>query len=66
MYSYDWIFFTELRQKFHFRKVARAFRAPTFEPMRCGISATRVARWFVFKPKIPIWEKFSGPQIGKY
>jgi hypothetical protein len=24
----------------------------------------RVARWFVFKPKIPIWEKFSGPQIG--
>jgi hypothetical protein len=24
-----------------------------------------VARWFTFKPKIPIWENFSGPQIGK-
>jgi hypothetical protein len=21
----------------------------------------RVARWFAFEPKIPIWEKFSGP-----
>jgi hypothetical protein len=21
----------------------------------------RVARWFVFKPKIPIWENFGGP-----
>jgi hypothetical protein len=25
----------------------------------------RVARWFVFKPKIPTWEKFSGPPIRK-
>jgi hypothetical protein len=25
----------------------------------------RVARWFVFKPKILIWGKFSGPKIGK-
>jgi hypothetical protein len=25
----------------------------------------RVARWFVSKPKIPIWEKFSGYQNGK-
>jgi hypothetical protein len=25
---------------------------------------SRVARLFVFKPKIQIWEKFSGPQIG--
>jgi hypothetical protein len=25
----------------------------------------RVARWFVFKPKIPIWVNFGGPQIGK-
>jgi hypothetical protein len=25
----------------------------------------RVARWFVFKPKIPIWENFGGPWIGK-
>jgi hypothetical protein len=27
---------------------------------------SRVAGWFVLKPKIPIREKFSGPQIGKY
>jgi hypothetical protein len=26
---------------------------------------TRVARWFVFKPKIPIWVKFGGPWNGK-
>jgi hypothetical protein len=25
----------------------------------------RVARWFVFKPKIPIWVNFEGPKIGK-
>jgi hypothetical protein len=25
----------------------------------------RVARWFVFKPKIPIWVNFLGPEIGK-
>jgi hypothetical protein len=22
---------------------------------------SRVARWFIFKPKIPIWVKFGGP-----
>jgi hypothetical protein len=27
--------------------------------------AARVARWFVFKPKIPVWENFSPSQIGK-
>jgi hypothetical protein len=27
-------------------------------------AAIRAARWFVFKTKIPIFEKFSGPQIG--
>jgi hypothetical protein len=26
---------------------------------------TRVARWFVFKPKIPIWENFGGSSYGK-
>jgi hypothetical protein len=26
---------------------------------------TRVARWFVFKPKIPIWVNFWGPYIGE-
>jgi hypothetical protein len=25
----------------------------------------RVARWFVFKPKIPIWVNFGGPWNGK-
>jgi hypothetical protein len=25
----------------------------------------RVARWFVFKPKIPIWVNFGGTWIGK-
>jgi hypothetical protein len=25
----------------------------------------RVARWFVFKPKIPIWVNFGGPLNGK-
>jgi hypothetical protein len=25
----------------------------------------RVARWFVFKPKIPIWKKTPGPEIEK-
>jgi hypothetical protein len=29
------------------------------------LSIGRVARWFVFKPKIPISEKFSVPQVGK-
>jgi hypothetical protein len=23
----------------------------------------RVARWFLFKPKLPIWVNFGGPQI---
>jgi hypothetical protein len=26
---------------------------------------TRVARWYIFKPKIPIWENFVGPVNGK-
>jgi hypothetical protein len=25
----------------------------------------RVARWFLFKPKIPILDNFGGPYIGK-
>jgi hypothetical protein len=25
----------------------------------------KVARWFVFKPKIPIWVNFGGPWNGK-
>jgi hypothetical protein len=26
---------------------------------------TRVARWFLFKPNIPIWVNFGGPVIEK-
>jgi hypothetical protein len=25
----------------------------------------RVARWYIFKPKIPIWVNFGGPRNGK-
>jgi hypothetical protein len=28
-------------------------------------SASRVARWHIFKPKIPIWVNFGGPWVGK-
>jgi hypothetical protein len=31
-----------------------------FHPDR-NIFESRVARWYVFKPKIPIWVKFGGP-----
>jgi hypothetical protein len=27
---------------------------------------SRVARWFIFKPKIPVWVNFGGPWNGKY
>jgi hypothetical protein len=27
--------------------------------------ANRVARWFIFKPKIPIWVNFERPWKGK-
>jgi hypothetical protein len=29
------------------------------------ILQSRVARWFIFKPKIPIWVNFGGPWNGK-
>jgi hypothetical protein len=31
----------------------------------CFLLKTRVARWFIFKPKIPIWVSFWGPWNGK-
>jgi hypothetical protein len=36
------------------------------EGLCCKVEAnlnlqSRVARWFLFKPKIPIWENFGGP-----
>jgi hypothetical protein len=30
-----------------------------------GTHKTRVARWFIFKPKILIWVNFGGPLNGK-
>jgi hypothetical protein len=35
---------------------------PKHDPI-CSVSflLTRVAKWFVFKPKIPIWVYFGGP-----
>jgi homogentisate 1,2-dioxygenase len=30
--------------------------------IKSAIVAARVARWFVFKPKIPIWVNFRGPR----
>jgi hypothetical protein len=35
----------------------------SFERKHVG---NRVARWFVFIPKIPIWENFGGPQIENF
>jgi hypothetical protein len=29
------------------------------------VAAIRVARWFIFNPKIPTWVNFGGAQIGK-
>jgi hypothetical protein len=31
-----------------------------------GRVESRVARWFVFKPKIQIWVNFGGPCKGKW
>jgi hypothetical protein len=61
--------------------VLRFHRSPKFFSARSGDIAqlqfpiqtraaiarvcTRVARWFVFEPKISIWENFSGPRIRK-
>jgi hypothetical protein len=36
---------------------------PTPEAAEKMSGTSRVARWFLFKPKVPIWENFSGPQI---
>jgi hypothetical protein len=44
---------------FHFVSHKTGFR---FMPVMCSI---RVARWFVFKPKIPIWLNFGGSCYGK-
>jgi hypothetical protein len=33
--------------------------------IRKRLTKARVARWFVFKPKIPIWVNFGGPSNGK-
>jgi hypothetical protein len=30
-----------------------------FQPLNPGVNPTRVARWYLFKPKIPIWVKIG-------
>jgi hypothetical protein len=43
------------RVTLHLRRVTRVFG-----------HLIRVARWFLFEPKIPIWANFGGLWIGKY
>jgi hypothetical protein len=35
-------------------------------PRLVKLAESRVARWCIFKPKIPVWKKFGGPWNGKY
>jgi hypothetical protein len=35
------------------------------ETKTCAVILSRVARWFVFTPKVPIWVNFGGPWNGK-
>jgi hypothetical protein len=37
------------------------FKKSLFEEAFNAVFSSMVARWFVFKPKIPIWVKFEGP-----
>jgi hypothetical protein len=30
------------------------------------VDTDRVARWYIFKPKIPFWVNFGGPWNGKF
>jgi hypothetical protein len=41
---------------------------PKIEPFHFFdyLPTNKVARWFIFKPKIPIWVKFGGPWKGKF
>jgi hypothetical protein len=45
------------------QRIYKAFH--TYVPTSTMEFWSRVARWFIFKPKIPIWVNFRGPQIGK-
>jgi hypothetical protein len=44
------------------RSTKKAFFTEAWQdlPTQCPFG-TRVARWHIFKPKIPIWAKFGGP-----
>jgi hypothetical protein len=47
------------------KNVCREFcNFPQFHFLEQTVSH-RVARWFIFKPKIPIWVYFRGPWYGK-
>jgi hypothetical protein len=39
----------------------KVFKQPTNCCLLSGSAQSRCARWFIFKPKIPIWVNFGGP-----
>jgi hypothetical protein len=41
-------------------------KKPTFAVLQDNGFTARVARWFVFKPKIPIWVNFGSPWRGNF
>jgi hypothetical protein len=46
-----WIFYFLKKKMFHFSQKADIEEA----------EQSRVARWYLFKPKIPMWVNFGGP-----
>jgi hypothetical protein len=56
-YFTSYVFDCDLRRCLQKRRVFRKSKARM---------EFRVARWYIFKPKIPIWVNFGGPWNGKY
>jgi hypothetical protein len=48
----------------HFRETT-SNQKPTGKDFSLCRQSLGVARWFIFKPKIPIWVIFGGPWTGK-
>jgi hypothetical protein len=53
------ILYTSGKTLFHLRHVSTGLMGYLHNP-------TRVARWYIFKQKIPIWVNFGGPLNGKF